>query len=409
MTTPLVFTLLPSPPIDYGTGTRDSITDIVALAKRAEESGFDGFFLADSLDYEPGFSTRTKFEPVSLAAAILSAVERISAIITISTTFNHPYHVARSLTSLAHIGAGRIGVNLVTSFGGEQNFGLTQLPAPDERYSRAEEFIEVVRQLWWSWGPTGESPAPIDYASEHLRVKGPLSIRPYLDELLIAQSGQSPAGIELAAKAAKFVFTAAQADHLQERYFKMLTEQASRIRNDGMRPAVLMGLAPIIGETREQAWEYVQSMWGAQTYESQLAKIEAVLGIDLSRVDPQAPFPRHRLLPIEEVVRRPGRAASIYEVVEKNDLTLAELVRIETRHNGHRTVVGTAQQVADEITRIAGLGTLDGFIILLPKRSDLIDPIFEELVPRLKDRGIFVPATDAKTTLGRFDRRATRL
>ncbi|EME22644.1 LLM class flavin-dependent oxidoreductase [Rhodococcus triatomae] len=405
MTTQTVFTVLPSPPFADGSEARDSYADTLALARRAEESGLDGFFLADSLDYDPSFSSHTRFEPVSLAAALLSSIERINVITTISTTFSHPYHVARSLTSLAHIGDGRIGVNLVTSFGGEQNFGLTELPSPDERYARAEEFIDVVDQLWRSWGPDSQSPASIDYSSDYLKVRGPLSIKPHPAELMVGQSGQSPAGIELAAKVAQFVFTAAQLDHLQQRYFDALSRSVSKVRTDGTRPTILSGLAPIIGGTAEEAWEHEQTMWGALTYEEQLRRVEEVLNIDLSDVNPGDSFPRERLLPIEAVVRRPGRAASIYEFIERNDLTLGELVRTQTRHNGHRTVVGTADQVADEISRIAGLPSLDGFIILLPKRSELVDSVFDELFPRLRDRGVLVPATTSEATRARFTRR----
>lgn len=406
MTVPSVFTVLPSPPLAGGDEIRDSFQDKLVLARRAEESGLDGLFLPDSLDYEPEFSSHTKFEPISLAGAILSHVDRINVITTISTTFSHPFHVARSLTSLAHIGQGRIGVNLVTSFGGEQNFGFTDLPAPEERYARAEEFIDVLGQLWCSWGSETQEPAPIDYISDFLKVKGPLSIKPFPGELLVGQSGQSPAGVELAARVAQFVFTAAQHDHVQQQYFDTLTESVAEASSDGMRPTILSGLAPIIGDTPEQAWEYERAMWGALPYAEQRARIEDVLGVDLSDVEPGDKFPRERLLPLDEIVKRPGRAATIYEFIEKNDLTVAEVVRVHTRHNGHRTVVGTADQVADEITRIAGLSSLDGFIILLPKRSELVDPVFDELFPRLRDRGVLVPAPDTDSTGARFSRRA---
>lgn len=404
MTTSSVFTVLPSPPDGAGI-VQDSFSDVLAIARSAELAGLDGLFLADSLDYEPSFSSHTKFEPVSLAAAILSHVDRLTIITTISSTFNHPFHVARSLTSLAHIGQGRIGVNLVTSFGGEGNFGLTDLPAPNERYARAEEFVAVLGELWRSWGPQVQDPAPVDYSSDFLKIKGPLSIQPYPGDLLVGQSGQSPAGVELAAKVADFVFTAAQVDHVQHQYFQTMATSVSSVRTDGMRPTILAGLAPIIGETTQQAWEFERDLWGALPYAEQRARIEEVLGVDLSDVDPGDRFPRERLMPIEDVSRRPGRAAAIYESIDRNDLTVAEVLRIHTRHNGHRTAVGTADEVADEIARISQLGTQDGFIILLPKRSELVRPVFDELFPRLQDKGVLVPAADAVDTRARFVRR----
>ena len=247
------FAVLPSPPRAGGAETRDSFRDVLGLARRVEESGADAFFLADSLAYDPSFSTHSRFEPVSLAGALLASLERLGVIITMSTTFGHPYDVARALTSLANIGAGRIGVNLVTSFGGEANFGLTELPAPEARYDRAREFIEAVNELIGSWGLHRATPEPVHHVGKHFDIAGPLSIKPYEGSLLVAQSGQSPEGIELAARSADLVFTAAQFDHLQQRYSDALTAASAQVRPDGTRPAVLAGLAPIIGTTAEEA------------------------------------------------------------------------------------------------------------------------------------------------------------
>ena len=34
-----------------------------------------------------------------------------------------------------------------------QNFGMDGLPPHDERYDRAEEYVDLVNQLWDSWEP----------------------------------------------------------------------------------------------------------------------------------------------------------------------------------------------------------------------------------------------------------------
>ncbi|GAA1826508.1 NtaA/DmoA family FMN-dependent monooxygenase [Pseudonocardia ailaonensis] len=406
MSEPLVLTVLPAPPLDSGAEVRDTIDDVLGIARRAEDAGLDGLFLADSLAFDPSFSPRNRFEPVSLAAAVLARTERITVVATLSTTFTHPVHVTRHLTSLSHIGAGRIAANLVTSYAGEQNFGLDELPPPAQRYARAGEYLDVVDRLWHSWGEKGDDPADIDFTGEHFTVRGPLSIRPFPGPLLVGQSGASPAGIDLAARVAEFVFTSAPADHAQRRYTDALTRACATRRTDGTRPTVLTGLAPILGDTAEQAREHERALAGAFSFAEQRARIEEVLGgVDLSDVAPDDPFPRDRLPAVEDVGRRQGRAAAVHELVTRNDLTLAEVVRIGTTANGHRSVVGTADTVAEEIARIAGTGLTDGFIVLLPKHSELVDRVFEELFPRLGRAGLLVRAPDADRTRSRFLRR----
>ncbi len=406
MAQPLVFTVLPSAQRDAGGAMRGSFDDLLAIARRAEEAGLDGFFLADSLAFDLSFSRHNRFEPLTLAAAVLARTERIVTLVTVSTTFTHPFHLARHLSSLAHIGNGRIGVNLVTSFGGEENFGLADLPAPAERYARAGEYIDVMERLWRSWGPQRDAWSDIDFSGDHFTVKGALSIMPHEGPILVGQSGSSPPGIELAARVADFVFTGTQVDHVQRGYVDALTQSCGARRHDGMRPTILSGLAPIIGDTTEEAREHERMITGAFSFEQQLERLVEVLGgIELSDVDPDAPFPRERLLPIEEVARRQGRAAGIYEIIERNDLTLAEVVRTQNTSNGHRTVVGTADEVCDEIIRVADAGLSDGFIVLLPKHTVLADKVFDELFPRLALRGYLAPAGGDEGPRARLRRR----
>jgi len=405
MSNPAIFTILPNAFYDGSQGGQLSIEDVVNMARRSEEVGVDGFFLADSLAFDVSFSRYNGFEPLTLAAAILARTERIVVIVTLSTTFTHPYNVARYLTSLSHIGHGRIGVNLVTSFDGERNFGLPDLPAPEERYDRAGEFIDVVQQLERSWGTNQDSWTEIGFSGKYFNVQGPLSSKPYPSPILVGQSGSSPPGIGLAARVADFVFTAGQVNHIQWRYFEALKDQCMKTRSDNTRPTILTGLAPIIGDTAKEAEEYERELTGVLPFEEQLHRLEEVLGIDLSDVDPKDDFPKKRLLPIEDVVRRQGRAADIYEIIERNDLTLAELVRTQNRSNGHRTVVGTADQVAKEIGQIADAGFTDGFIVLLPKLANVADKVFTELIPRLERNGHLTPSSGADEARSRFLRR----
>ena len=125
------------------------------LARIAERGKLDAVFFADgsSVDsVEDG--PRWFLEPLTCLAALSRATERIGLIATVSSTFFTPFHAARMLASLDHISGGRIGWNVVTSmFDAEaRNHGYTAMPQHEERYRRADEFIDVVLRLWDSWG-----------------------------------------------------------------------------------------------------------------------------------------------------------------------------------------------------------------------------------------------------------------
>lgn len=63
--------------------------------------------------------------------------------------------LARKLSTLDHITNGRIGWNIVTSFGNSEarNFGMDGMIPHDERYDRADEYMELCCRLWNSWEP----------------------------------------------------------------------------------------------------------------------------------------------------------------------------------------------------------------------------------------------------------------
>ncbi len=72
-----------------------------------------------------------------------------------STSFYPPFLLARLSATLDHICRGRFGWNIVTS--GEdraaQNFGMDKLTEHDLRYDMADEYVDLVCQLWDSWEP----------------------------------------------------------------------------------------------------------------------------------------------------------------------------------------------------------------------------------------------------------------
>ena len=134
------------------------------LGRLLEEGCFDLMFFDDRLAM-PGIyggsvaeAVRYGARPVKLDLSLVlgvaaGATSRIGLGATYSTTYYAPFHVARTFSTLDHLSAGRAAWNVVTSVNDSeaQNFGLSAHLGHDERYDRADEFLEAVVGLWDSW------------------------------------------------------------------------------------------------------------------------------------------------------------------------------------------------------------------------------------------------------------------
>lgn len=77
------------------------------------------------------------------------ATKTLSFGVTASTTYENPYALARKFATLDHISQGRVGWNIVTSYldSAAKSYGLDEQVPHDERYARADEFMQVVYKL----------------------------------------------------------------------------------------------------------------------------------------------------------------------------------------------------------------------------------------------------------------------
>lgn len=77
------------------------------------------------------------------------ATKSLSFGVTASTTYENPYALARKFATLDHISQGRVGWNIVTSYldSAAKSYGLEEQIPHDERYVRADEFMQVVYKL----------------------------------------------------------------------------------------------------------------------------------------------------------------------------------------------------------------------------------------------------------------------
>ena len=279
-------------------GAALDVRHYVRLAQLAEAAKFDSIFLADgSVTMGTGeFRASGQFEPLTILTAISTATERIGLIATASTTYNEPYALARRLASVDHVSKGRAGWNIVTSATQEEaaNFSLAERPLQATRYERADEFLEVAKKLWDSWGDDhflgdkerGRWGDPtqlraIDHVGTHFRVAGPLNVpRPVQGYPLLVQAGASEQGKAFAARHAEAIFVAHQTLEQGQAFY---ADIKARVAAEGRNPdhvLVLPGLVPIIGSTEAEATAKAQQLEDLRIPEYGLRQLAQILDID---------------------------------------------------------------------------------------------------------------------------------
>ncbi|MCQ3018236.1 LLM class flavin-dependent oxidoreductase [Pseudomonas tremae] len=377
------------------------------LAQVAEAAKFDALFVADSVaaatgDIASRMARSDHFEPLTLLSALSAVTDHIGLIATATTTYNEPYHVARKFASLDHLSGGRAGWNLVTSDAAAeaQNFGRAEHVAHAERYSRAREFHQVVTGLWDSWADdaftrdkaSGEyyDPAKVhvlNHVGEHFSVKGPLNVaRSPQGQPVVVQAGSSEVGRDLAAQTAEVVFTAQTSLASAQAFYADIKGRLSAYGRGVDSLKVMPGVFIVVAETEALANARFESFQALVEPRVGVALLGRMLGnFDLSGYPLDGPLPE---LPLTDSGQR-SRQKLLTELADRENLTLAQLGRRIAGGRGHYSLIGTPEQIADELQVWFEQGAADGFNVLVPHLPGGLEDVARLLVPELQRRGLF--------------------
>jgi FMN-dependent oxidoreductase (nitrilotriacetate monooxygenase family) len=387
------------------------------LAQTAERGLFDLVFVADSpagWDADKDHDTRSRvshsahFEPVTLWAALSQVTERIGFVATASTTYEDPYLLARKFASLDHISQGRAAWNVVTTAADvSKNFSIPGHPAHANRYERAEEFVDLVLDLWDSYEDDAlvidknsgifldpHKVHSVQHKGKVFSVEGPLNVaRSPQGRPVVVQAGASEPGRELAARTAEVIFTANQTLADGQAFYADLKRRLARYGRRREDLVIMPGIFPVLGGTEREArdrYDYIQSLVHPTIAWSILKQY--YVGVDLSgySLDDRAPpVPVHTEL-------NQSRLKLVSDLAARG-LTLRELYLSLATARGHRTVVGTPEQVADAIGEWFLGGAADGFNIMPPILPTGLTDFVEQVVPILQNRGWFRTAYEGTT------------
>jgi FMN-dependent oxidoreductase (nitrilotriacetate monooxygenase family) len=375
----------------------------VDLAKSMERAGFDYVMMEDSCNvpytyqgthdvYLKYAMATPKLDPAVLVPYMAAATKRIGLVTTMSTTEYPPFLLARLMNSLDHVTEGRAGWNMVTGSndGGAQNYGMDRQIEHDERYDRADEFAEIVTQLWESWDPDamvldpkallfadGSKVHAINYQGRYHSARGPLSaprspqVRPVL-----CQAGGSSRGRRFAARWSDTIITAVRDVGSMKATRERIRADAVALGRDPDGIKVLFLIDPLVDHTAEAAEERRRILERdvALHRDQHLASLSRLSGIDFAQFPLDEPLPK---------LLSNGHQSMVDSFTGRTPRQLAMNAELGIRFTG------TVDQVAGMMEEAMQEAGGDGFLIV---HADFtrryIAEICDGLVPELQRRGL---------------------
>jgi FMN-dependent oxidoreductase (nitrilotriacetate monooxygenase family) len=382
----------------------------VEQARTLERGLFDGLFIADIVgvyDLYRGNVDVTLREsiqlpvndPLLLVPAMAAATRHLGFGVTVNLTYDAPYLLARRFSTLDHLTRGRVGWNIVTGYldSAARAMGLDGQFPHDERYDRADEYLEVLYKLWegsWEEGAvlrdkatrTFADPARVHKVVHHGRyydVEGYHLAEPSAQRTpVLFQAGSSGRGQQFAARHAECVFISPPSKEAARKTVSALREQlvAAGRRPDDVK--VFAGAAVVTGRTEAEARALHAEYRDYASREAGLAHFAASTGVDFARYG------------LDEPVDYGGGNAieSAQRTAAQHGWTRRKLLDLFELGGRYPAIVGDPAQVADELESWIDETGIDGFNLSRTVVPESYTHFVDLIVPELQNRGRYKTA-----------------
>ncbi|MDT5288891.1 MAG: hypothetical protein QOF88_3780, partial [Mycobacterium sp.] len=332
----------------------------VDMARSMERACFDFMMIEDTVMVADAYGGTMegslknaifapKQDPIPLAIQVTVNTTNLGVVATMSTSFYPPYLLARLCSTVDSIAHGRFGWNIVSSAEDRaaQNFGLDGLPEHDERYNVAEEYFDIVNQLWDSWEADAvvmdrethtfadyRKVHTIDFHGKYFKTRGPLNTVPSPQHRpTFLQAGASPRGRQFAAGAADAIIAVGTGVEGMKEYRDDVRARAKAAGRNPDDIKVLFVVSPTVAATEAEA-RAAHSRFGASDrfVEKALVGISSNTEIDFKQFPLDEPLPQglttngergsleHFMRGDGELAQRlgPGGAVAAHEVLQRS-------------------------------------------------------------------------------------------
>lgn len=380
------------------------------LARTLERGRFDGLFLADGHtppvvyqgSHDPALTwaiQAPRNEPTVVIPAMAAVTEHLGFGVTVAVTWEQPYHLARRLTTLDHLTRGRLAWNVVTTWRPDvgANMGMPELHLThDQRYDRAEEYLDVCYKLWeYSWDAdavvvdreAGVYTDPrkvrdIGHSGTYFTVPGSFYSEPSPQRTpVIFQAGSSPRGRDFAAKHAECVFIVATSTEGARYFVDDIRSRAAAHGRDPHDVNIILAVSSVVAKTSQAAREKYEDYLNYVSYDATLAHFCGLVGMDLSKMPPDEPLE----------IKQAGTTKSPLEIFVKADPTRVWTPAEVVRHLGigmmGPVLVGSGAEVADQVEELVDETGIDGLNLMCAVNPGTYVDFVDLVVPELQRRG----------------------
>jgi FMN-dependent oxidoreductase (nitrilotriacetate monooxygenase family) len=401
-------------PKDHGTDY-NTIEYYVELAQTAERGLLDGIFFADSIGLmdkyggDPSEAIRAGAmapmnDPTLVIPAMAMVTKNLGFGVTANLTYEHPFIMARRMSTLDHLTKGRIGWNIVAGFvdSGARAIGNEKLRAHDERYDMADEYMEIVYKLWeasWEDDAVKRDRANqvfadprkvhrVDHAGENFRMSAVHMCEPSVQRTpVLYQAGASTRGRAFAAKHAECVFLTSYSKEMVRNH---VTDIRARTKANGRDPddvAVIVGSTVITAPTDKEAQEKHHELREYLDVRGSLSIFSALAGIDFSKYDPEDPI---------EYIKNDANQSFVERITILSKGKKWKVRDLTAFQAGSPTagifLVGSPSTIAAQMIEWVDETGIDGFNLVRTAEPAGLASIVDLVVPELQNRGAYKTA-----------------
>jgi FMN-dependent oxidoreductase (nitrilotriacetate monooxygenase family) len=398
------------------------------VARVLELGKLDALFFADVLAlpdfYKGNFDSvlglggqMGLLDALPLIAIVSRVRQRLGLGVTVSTSFEKPFQLARSLGTLDILSEGRIAWNVVTTSGNAaaRNFGVKDHLDRNTRYEQADEVLEACVALWESWEDgalvldkaSGRFADPskvhyVNYDGAWVNSRGPLTVpRSPQGRPVIMRAGSSPRGRDFAARWAEVIFTLQHARPDMHVFCADMAERMGKYGRAANECTILTSVDPIVRETRSIAREKQDYINGLVDPELGIALSSAHIGLDLSH------YPQDQKLADMDIKQGSrGSFDVILQGTRAGGLTLGEAAKRFAVSELCPQIVGAPADVADQVQVLFGSHGGDEFVSTPTVFPGMFEQFARAVEPELQRRGIF--RTDCERATLQENLRAAR-
>lgn len=378
------------------------------LAKTLERGCFDGAFFADTPGgydwYKDSLDDYVRYgvcwpshDPMAPLTAMAAATEHLGVALTLSTSGSHPYTTVRRISTLDYMSGGRVGWNIVSGHlrGEHRALGLDQL-GHDERYDHADEYMEVCYALWKGIregaikadAASGILADPalvdvIDFEGDYFKCRAVPPVLPSPQgRPVLFQAGSSGRGQKFAMKHADVVFSIQPQAAGMANFVKKMGQTAD---DEGRAepPKAIFGIQCVLGGTEAEAKAKQKEMADRVPIDAALNRMSGTMGVDFSKLELDS------RLADNTTQASQGMLAALANMAGDGDATVRDAATIFGRSTGMPQLVGTPDQVADQLEEVWRTSGGHGFNLTPTSSLKSMEDFVDEVVPLLQKRGVY--------------------